>query len=383
MQLFLTLCLAAGVALPVFAGAANFNDAAAAFERGDFAGAAVILRQLLQAQPNDSASLGLLGAVLDQQKKFSEAEDAYQHAIRLNPHSATLLNNYANHLLATGDAKAARATYLKVIAIDPDRTNANLQLASLAIGQKNGAEGLRYLEHIPASERALPQVQILNTQALFLAGRTEEAKSSLQRLSGSSDPRLNFSLGLALASVSRYDDAESAFSRALESVPANFDILYNLGLAAYHARHIDRARSVLEAALLLRPEDVDTLFNLAAVDIDLHERDKALALLVQAARLDPSRANVQLAVAQTASALGYYADALLAYEKYLKLTPNDVDAQRERLFMIAVARDPRPGLLDFRISSRLIPRTRPLIMRPDFWKRRPTPATLRCTFNKR
>ncbi len=149
-------------------------------------------------------------------------------------------------------------------------------------------------------------------QALFLASRNVEANAILTRLSSSSgnDPRVNFSAGLALASIGQYASAESFFSRALEAEPANFDILYNLGLAASHAGHLDRARELLQTALAQRPQDVDTLYNLAAVDIDLKQRDTALRLLAEAGRLDPSRANVQLAIAQTTSALGFYADSL-------------------------------------------------------------------------
>ena len=61
--------------------------------------------------------------------------------------------------------------------------------------------------------------------------------------------------------------------------------------------------------------------------------------------LDPSRANVQLALAQTASALGYYADAKLAYERYIKLNPGDSNADREHLFTVALSEQPREGLI--------------------------------------
>ncbi len=130
------------------------------------------------AHPNDAAALGLLGAVLDTEKKYAEAESVYRHAMRSGPNSATLLNNYANHQFATGDLAGARTTYLKVIALDPQRVNANLQLAAIAIEQRDGGEALRYSNHLPASDRSSPQVQILEMQALFLAGREAEPTHS-------------------------------------------------------------------------------------------------------------------------------------------------------------------------------------------------------------
>jgi tetratricopeptide (TPR) repeat protein len=332
--------------LSATAFADSFEDAITAFERGDYASAETTLHSILQANPSNASALGLLGAVLDSEKKYSEAEDVYRRAIRLNPRSAMLLNNYANHQMSTGDLAGARATYMKVLVLDPSRANANLQLASFAVEEKKGAEALRYLNHLQSADRNAPPVQILEMRALFLLGRDTEAKAIMARLlSGSSnDPRLNFSLGLALASAAKYDDAEAAFSRTLENSPSNFDVLYNLGLAAYHARHFERARGALQTALAQRPQNVDTLYNLAGVNIDLKQRERALQLLAEASRLDSGRADVEKALAQTSSALGYYADSRLAYERYLKLRPKDEEAQREYAFTVALSLEPREGL---------------------------------------
>ncbi len=336
----------------------QFGDATAAFERGDMTSAEQTLRTILHAHPNDVPALGLLGAVLDTEKKYTEAERAYQQALRSGPNSATLLNNYANHQVATGDLVGARATYLKVIALDPQRVNANVQLAVIAVERKNGLEALEYLNHLSASDRSGPQVEILEMDALFLAGRDAAANELLRRLFAAShnDARLSFTAGLSLAQLGRYADAENFFSQTLAAAPANFDVLYNLGLAGFHAGHLERAREVLQTALAQRPDDVDTLYNLAALEIDLKQHEAALRLLAHAARLDPSRANVQLAIAQTTSALGLYADSLLAYDKYLKLAPSDESAQRERAFMYAVSSNPREGLTALQDFLRSHPR---------------------------
>ena len=322
----------------------ELQDAVAAFQRGDLAAAETAVRSVLSKQPDDARSLTLLGTILDGEQKYPEAETAYRRALRLAPQSITLLNNYANHQMSVGDLNGARASYLKVLAADPARANANLQLASIAVQQKKGAEALGYLQRLTSEDRSLPQVQVLEMQALFLSNRQTEARVILDRLTSSGDPRLNFTAGLALASLGEYNEAEIQFSRALEAAPANFDVLYNLGLAAYHAGHFERARDVLQAVLAQRPRDVDTLYNLAGVHIQLNGRDKALSLLAEAARLDPSRANVQLSIAQTSNDLGYVADALQAYDRYLKLVPNDSSAQRERAFMLAASGDIPGGI---------------------------------------
>lgn len=324
----------------------QFGDAAVAFQRGDFSEAERILKNLLQTQPRDAAALGLLGAVLDAENKFPEAERVYRRALAAEPNDVSLLNNYGNHLLKTGEKAAARAAYLKVVALQRGHPNANLQLAAMAADAKKGTEALRYLDRVPASAQAEPQVQILRMRALFLCGRDKDANETLARLSdvAGHDPRVAFSTGLALAAVGKYQDAENFFGRTLEADPSDFDVLYNLGLAAFRAGNTQRARDVLQDALTERPEDLDTLYTLAVVDIALKQREAAMPLLARAARLGPSRADVQLALAETLSALGYYADALTTYQSYLKLAPGDAAAGREYAFMIGVCGRPEEGI---------------------------------------
>ena len=87
---------------------ATYQQALDIFQQGDYAGAEVLLRPALRACPYDSRALGLLGVVLDAQRKFDQAEIVYGQARLLTPHSATLLNNIGNHYLALGDLARAR-----------------------------------------------------------------------------------------------------------------------------------------------------------------------------------------------------------------------------------------------------------------------------------
>jgi len=324
------------------------RKAAAACERGDYAAAEAVLRSELRAAPDDAAVLGLMAVVLDSQAKLGEAGEYYRRALALSPGSASLLNNYGNHLLKTGQRAAARAAFLKVVAADPAHPNANAQLARLALEDKAGPEALGYLNRLPAEAQRVPEVAVLRLRALYLSGRTSEGEAILESLSSAArgDARLSFSAGLALAAAEQYDKAETFFSQALELAPADFDVLYNLGLAASHAGHQERAYKVFEAALQLRPDDVDVLYNLGAIDAALKRNGEALVWLARAAKQAPGRAGIQRLMAQTASALGYYPDSALAWDRYYKLAPKDETARRERGFTTALAGQRQEGLVD-------------------------------------
>lgn len=332
------------------AQAGLFRNALTAFQRGDLPAAEQALRTELKSRPGNAAALGLLCIVLDSEKNYTEAGDCYRRALAAAPRSITFLNNFGNHLLATRDAKGARKAFLEVLALDPQHENANLELAKLAIDDKQAGEALRSLDRLPPDVRESPPVVLLRLQGLYLAGRKADAEAILFRFSQSagSDARLDFSAGLALAAVEQFDQAEVFFSRALESAGADFDVLYNLGLAAFHAGHQARAQNVLGIALSQRPQDVDVLYNLAAVDVALKQNDAALALLAQASRLAPDHLAVQQLLARSAMDLSYYADAVLAWNKCVALAPQDDAARRERGFAMALSGQPAKGIIDLR-----------------------------------
>jgi Flp pilus assembly protein TadD len=66
-----------------------------------------MLGTALKTHPREARALGLMGVILDAQKRYPEAESYYQRALNLNPNSAPLLNNLGNHYLAQGDSERA------------------------------------------------------------------------------------------------------------------------------------------------------------------------------------------------------------------------------------------------------------------------------------
>lgn len=329
---------------------AVYEKIAAAIRGGDFPEAEQILRQALREHPNEVFALSLMGVALDAQKRFDEAEGYYQRAIKLNPGSASVLNNLGNHYLQRGDFAKARAAYLRVVAVNPRHPNANRQLAEISVAAGQGTAALGYLDRLPADDQAAPAVRIIRAQALRLAGREEEGAELLEKLEteAAGDVRLTSSLGMIYAEWKRYEDAERAFTKALQISPADFDILYNLGLAALRARHFDRAREVLEIALQQRPEDVDLLQNLARVHTETGRQDQAMVLLVRAEKVAPDRPDIQMFLAHLAEETGFFSDAATAYDRYYKLRPQDDTIRRQRGFAFARSGRIADGLKDLR-----------------------------------
>jgi tetratricopeptide (TPR) repeat protein len=317
--------------------ASVYRRALSALKDGEAGQAERTLAEVLRKHPRDARALGLMGVILDAQRRFDLAERYYNQALEISPHSAPLLNNLGNHYLAQGDAEHARAAFARVVALDPDHPNANLQLAQMSVVEKKGARALAYLDHLPREDQAASSAQLLRAQALDLNGQRAKALNLLAKVEEQTprDVRVAFAIGMTYASWERFEDAERAFALALEAEPTDFDILYNLGLAAMRAGHLDRAQEVLGIALKQRPKDIDTLYNLARVRSEQGHPEEAITLLVETQHLAPQRPDILLLTAQTAETLGYYADTAAALDQYLKLRPTDDVARRELAFALA------------------------------------------------
>ncbi len=281
----------------------------------------ILLLVLFFALPSEAQESALRQAArLDSEQKCSEAERIYRQALAQGTPSPALLNNVGNHYIVCGEADKARTYFERILKSSPKHVNANLQLARLAAGRREGARALEYLSRINDSQ---PETRMLRAEALHWSGKQAEALSAIDGLRGETggDPRLVFLLG--------------AFNAVLVQHPDDFDVLLNLGRAASRAKHYDRAQRALEVSLKLRPDSVDSLVELGQVGAALQDYARAIYLLAKAKQLAPRRPEILLALARAAQAGAYYGDAAIAYDEYLGLTPGDDAARRDRAFVCA------------------------------------------------
>jgi tetratricopeptide (TPR) repeat protein len=328
-------------AIPLAAQATPANgalkQAKASLLREDFSAAEATLRAQLKLHPTDAETMSLLGMALDGQKKLTEADTLHKRAVAAAPRSATILARYAQHMLTAGDGKGAFETFQKALALDPKDRFANLQLAQWAVRQKDSKAALGYLDRIPASEQAAPDVAVQRLVALdSIPGNQQEAGALFTRLSRETenDATVGSSIGWTLAQAGQYDQAETFLTHAHAADPADFHVLYDLGVVALYAGHNERAREVLETAVREQPNNVDVLYSLAFVESALKQPEAAIRWLAQAGQLAPQRADVQRLLAVTANELGAWEDAATAWDHYSKLAPNDDEARRERGYAI-------------------------------------------------
>ena len=276
-------------------------------------------------------------ASLDAERKCEEAERTYQSLLNAGSPSSPLLNNLGYHYLACGSPQEAETAFERVLTIDPTHRNANLELARLALARRNGAAALAYIERIRSRDA---EIALVRAEALDQTGKHQTAVETVNHLlqSAGSDPRLLFAIATTYGRIHLYADAEKAFRAVLRQVPDDFDVLYNFGLAAARVEDYDPAQRAFEAALKSHPDDVDTLYALGKVKQAQQDYLRAVYLLSQARRLAPQRADVTLALARAAQSGGYYGDAIVAYDEFLKLRPGDDMVRRDRALVFGFSR---------------------------------------------
>src|SRR5262245_40387395 len=112
---------------PALAGCSRMPWKVSSLVRLAFLTAAIALSQ----NQREAARLDGLG-------ECGESEGYYQKALATGSASPALLNNAGNHYLICGQPEKARSYFERVVKITPTHLNANLQLARLAVRDRNG-----------------------------------------------------------------------------------------------------------------------------------------------------------------------------------------------------------------------------------------------------
>ncbi|QDT69256.1 cellulose synthase subunit BcsC [Planctomycetes bacterium MalM25] len=156
------------------------------------------------------------GHVLMQHRRFDEAVEAFDRALRASPHDAEALAMRATARLEIDDFPAARADAERALEIEPDNLQAHLAMAECLVELED------YTAAEPHAKRAL-KLEADSIDAIFFcglialhSGRTREATRLLKRASllDRFDDNTHYWLGSAYERAGDAAKAEHHFRRA-------------------------------------------------------------------------------------------------------------------------------------------------------------------------
>ena len=94
------------------------------------------LRQALTLRPEYARALNSLGIALSHQNRFDESCAEFAKAVELQPDYAEAYTNWGLVLAAHGDANGAAAKYRAALEVDPDYLKAHAELGSYYVGKQ-------------------------------------------------------------------------------------------------------------------------------------------------------------------------------------------------------------------------------------------------------
>ncbi len=146
-----------------------------------------------------------------------------------------------------GEYRRAYTIYRRVLEMEPQNLEVQLQLSRLALTIGHIADARRYSEETAASYPGVSEVAEIQGQVHLKAGDVEAAKT--------------------------------AFRRAIEQSPANLEALIGLGTCHFKAEEFMEARDVWEQANKAFPSSIQIALNLAEANVELGQRVAAIKLL--------------------------------------------------------------------------------------------------------
>ena len=294
---------------------------------------------------------------MQQQKDFTNALNAYQQALKLNPISTGTHNNLGNLYVAQGELVLAEKEFREVLRLDPANQDGNYNLGLVLMARGLPAEAILRFQRVRPANTA---TRFNLIRAYLQAGRTAEGLKMARELSlqAKGDVQLHFTLGVLLAAEKQYKSAELELEKANALQPETFEILYNLGQAYVRAGEYAKAELILNRALKLKPDSGETLYLLAKVYSDQNRPVDGLDLLVRAHKLAPENTDIIFLLARVSMTQNYFEDAIPLLESGVKIAPKRVDlhaALGESYFMSGKV---EKAIDEFRILIELDPSAR-------------------------
>ena len=234
------------------------------------------------------------GIMLHDKGKLSNAERAYQKAIKIDRKFAEAHSNLGNVYLDQGRLKEASNAYLKALKLLPDHP------------------------------------VILNNvgNALQLQGENEKALSwfdkAISQDSNHVDAYCN--QGNAFRALERNREAVASYQRALELNPGLAETQYNMGVILVELQQWNGAINCFNQALRINPADKDIYLELGKVQNLKGDLDQAVFAFREALAIDPANEKIYTQLGQAFSDHGEIEEAVSAFRHAIEINPEHAQA---------------------------------------------------------
>ncbi len=328
---------------------AQFAEAVTLLQRGDVAAAEAICLAMLRREPRHFGALHLAGLVALQAGRHEESITRLQRAIAINSKDAAAQSNLGLALMQAGRLQDALKSFEGALTLDPQSATNELHRARVLVQLK------RKDEAITAIRRSI----------------------ELQP----DDVTVHQNLGWMLISVGRHEEALSAYEKALELQPDSPNSYADVAGTLCQLRRYEKVFPYVEKALQLQPRHESALISHTAALIAFGKLTEAMANVEELLAANPQsfqghlwRSKILVFMGQPERALQLSAasrgialdnptnhvnhgwilgslnrlrEAIVCYDKAIKLKPDDTDARYNRAFAMLTLGHLEEGWLEY------------------------------------
>lgn len=279
------------------------------------------------AVPHNLEGLALMSA-----GRHDDAEQAFLHALEIDPGFEVAGLNRARNALAAGDQQRARELFEESLAQNPRNMTALLALAQLA--QRNGDEQTRmqYLQQAvdidpgnPVSVSQLADIYVRQGEPLKALERVARARQD-----NAQAPSLIRAQGMAELAAGQVSSAINTFEQLLNQLPDSVEASFQLGRAYLVNDELDRAGDYFERAANGDPDKKFPIVWLAKSDVALKQNRFNDVVEITAQLLDAGHelAAVYAARSHAFQGLGKITEAISLARKAYTLEPAQTHMMR-------------------------------------------------------
>lgn len=279
------------------------------FASSQYTKAAPVLKTLLTQNPANGTAWGMLGLCEYESKDFANALLHLQRGNSIGLSGSAESVRYAHYhlaLLLIHNSQFDQASSLIVYEGEGNALSAQIQFAlGLALLHKN-----LFPEEVPAAD--VPLVQSAGEISVLLHNsKYDAAFSKLQQLLKTypSTPLLHYVYGVALASLSRYEEAEVQFNEESRLSPQSALPYVQRAFVQLQTRRPAEALVSAQRAIQLAPNSAEAHYVLGRSYFDSGKWEEALKELQLAAQINPGSPEVHFNLAKTYAKLNRREDA--------------------------------------------------------------------------
>lgn len=280
-------------------------------EHGDRQGAMALTLRLLSENPKFAPAIKLKGMLLEEAGQASEAETAYEEALKLAPNDPDLLFKTGVYQLAAGDRAQAIKLLEHSTKILPGDGEAQFYLAQAY--HLNGQDKLA-LAAIRASLKAEPDNPPVWQKYGELLCSTGDCEAGLRWLMKAHDskaglPMIDYDIAWTDFKLMDVAGAAPYAARAVQTRPNDLNALQLLATVNVKLARWAEAQTAFERIVAVKADDVEALLGLGHCQVELKNYQTAVQTLQAVLRIDPTHLLAHFYLSRAYAGLGRTAEA--------------------------------------------------------------------------